>query len=162
MIRIVGEYGGTIEKNTGDGLMAYFEDGGGDPPADGCLRATSCALSLDYARASLINPIIVASNAEPLNFRITIDYGYVTIAQIGAARPFGSLVAIGATANLASKMLDAADENQILLGENVVGRLPAHWQKWCVLHKHDTGWIYRQSQAPYRFCRYSARWTGPK
>src|SRR5690242_9018684 len=26
MIRIAEEYGGTVEKNTGDGLMAYFED----------------------------------------------------------------------------------------------------------------------------------------
>ena len=25
LVRIVEEYGGTVEKNTGDGLMAYFE-----------------------------------------------------------------------------------------------------------------------------------------
>ena len=27
MIRIVNDYGGSVEKNTGDGLMAYFEPG---------------------------------------------------------------------------------------------------------------------------------------
>jgi adenylate cyclase len=31
MIRIAEEYGGTVEKNTGDGLMAYFEDESGIP-----------------------------------------------------------------------------------------------------------------------------------
>ena len=31
MVRIAEDYGGTVEKNTGDGLMAYFEDGGGTP-----------------------------------------------------------------------------------------------------------------------------------
>ena len=27
MIRVVGDYGGTVEKNTGDGIMAYFAQG---------------------------------------------------------------------------------------------------------------------------------------
>src|SRR4051812_10828059 len=27
MIRVVEDYGGYVEKNTGDGLMAYFEEG---------------------------------------------------------------------------------------------------------------------------------------
>jgi adenylate cyclase len=31
MIKIAEEYGGTVEKNTGDGLMAYFEDNSGEP-----------------------------------------------------------------------------------------------------------------------------------
>src|SRR3989442_8645607 len=30
LIRIAEDYGGTVEKNTGDGLMVYFEDGGGN------------------------------------------------------------------------------------------------------------------------------------
>jgi len=32
MIRIVEDYGGAVEKNTGDGLMAYFEDRAADDP----------------------------------------------------------------------------------------------------------------------------------
>lgn len=39
MIRIAEDYGGTVEKNTGDGLMAYFEDAGGNPPEVGTKRA---------------------------------------------------------------------------------------------------------------------------
>jgi site-specific recombinase XerD len=37
--------GDTVEKNTGDGLMAYFEDGGqqGEP---GSKRAVACALTM--------------------------------------------------------------------------------------------------------------------
>jgi class 3 adenylate cyclase len=30
MTRVAEEYGGTVEKNTGDDLMAYFEDNSGD------------------------------------------------------------------------------------------------------------------------------------
>jgi adenylate cyclase len=39
MIKIAEDYGGTVEKNTGDGLMAYFEDDGGIPKEGGCKRA---------------------------------------------------------------------------------------------------------------------------
>src|SRR5450631_1860661 len=31
MIKIAEDYGGTVEKNTGDGLMAYFESDGPEP-----------------------------------------------------------------------------------------------------------------------------------
>lgn len=97
MIRIAEEYGGTVEKNTGDGLMAYFEDNAGTQPEGGCKRSISCALTMMYTTATLINPIIRATGLEELHFRIGIDYGPVTVAQVGAARRFGALVAIGTT-----------------------------------------------------------------
>ena len=55
MIRISEDYGGTVEKNTGDGLMAYFEDGGGTPPENGAKRAVSCALTMMHTSNVAIN-----------------------------------------------------------------------------------------------------------
>jgi len=37
-VKIAEDYGGVVEKNTGDGLMAYFNDGEGTPPEGGCSR----------------------------------------------------------------------------------------------------------------------------
>jgi len=162
MIRTAENYGGQVEKNTGDGLMAYFEDNAGDPPADGCHRAVSCALTMQYATAFLINPVIRASNAGELHFRIAIDWGYVTIANIGAPRRFRGLVAIGSAANLASKMLSVGTADQIIMGEYAVARLSAARQAACVLHKADTGWIHRATGAPYRFYRYQNVWSEPQ
>src|SRR5262249_843531 len=45
MMKIAEDYGGTVEKNTGDGLMAYFEDGGYDDN-HGTKRALAAALTM--------------------------------------------------------------------------------------------------------------------
>lgn len=113
LIRIAEDYGGTVEKNTGDGLMAYFEEGGGDPPEDACKRAVAAALTMFYAKDKLINPLLSNSNIQPIVFRMGVDYGPVTVADVGAARRFRSLVAIGTTANVASKMLNRAGPNEL-------------------------------------------------
>jgi len=159
MVKIAEDYGGVVEKNTGDGLMAYFNDSEGDPPEDGCKRAVACALTMFRTNSQLISPIMRASQMQELTFRIGIDYGSVTVAQIGAAKRFGSLVAIGTTANVACKMLSVAGPSEIILGENVVRQLPAEWQQqWCLLKQQDTGWTYRSNGSPYRFFNYIGRW----
>jgi len=163
MIKIAEEYGGVVEKNTGDGLMAYFNDGEGIPPENGCKRAITCALTMMFANAHLINPIIRASNMEEFKFRIGIDYGKVTVSQLGAARRFGSLVAIGTRANIACKMLNVASENEIVIGESVKLQLPLDWQaNYVMLKQEQSGWTYRATGAPYRYYLYHGRWKQPQ
>jgi class 3 adenylate cyclase len=163
MIKIAEDYGGVVEKNTGDGLMAYFNDNEGNPPADGCKRAVAAAMTMFHTNGQLISPIMRNSQLEDFRFRIGIDYGSVTIAQIGAARRFGSLVAVGNTANIACKMLRVAGPNEIVIGENVQRQLPIFWQiQWCRLRLPNTGWIYRSTGNPYRFFTYFGRWILPQ
>ncbi len=162
MVRIVEEYGGTVEKNTGDGLMAYFEDGGGSPPEGGAKRAVSCALTMHHANEKLVQPIFEANRVPPIEFRITIDSGDVTVAKLGAPRRFNSRVAIGTTANIASKMLEFAGPSDVLLGEKAKLELPREWQlQWTRLGTLASGWVYRFTQAPYPFFRYTGRWISP-
>jgi class 3 adenylate cyclase len=163
MIKIAEEYGGVVEKNTGDGLMAYFNDGEGDPSETGCKRAVTCALTMMFANVNLINPIIRASNMEEFKFRIGIDYGKVTVSQLGAAKRFGSLVAVGTRANIACKMLSVASADEIIIGESVKLQLPIDWQtNYVKLKQEQTGWIYRATGANYRYYLYHGRWTPPK
>lgn len=160
MIRIAEDYGGTVEKNTGDGLMAYFEDNGGVPPERGCKRAVSCALTMMAARDHLISPILHASGFTPFSFRISIDYGVVTIANLGVARGFNSYVAIGTTANFAAKMLRNAGEQEIVIGQSVREQLPVDWQnQYTEIHPELTGWTYRGSGLPYLLYKYTGRWV---
>jgi class 3 adenylate cyclase len=161
MIRIAEDYGGTVEKNTGDGLMAYFEDGGGTPAESGAKRAVACALTMMDTTAWMINPVLRNSGVQAIEFRVGIDCGTVTVAKIGAAKRFGSLVAIGTTANVACKMLDVAEAGEILIGAHAFHRLPAYWQGWCRLRTLDTGWIYRLTGLPYPFYQYTGRWAYP-
>lgn len=161
MIRICEEYGGTVEKNTGDGLMAYFEDNSGDPPEAACKRAIAAALTMFYVTQNVINPVLLRSNTQSIEFRVGVDYGPVTIAQLGAARRFGGLVAIGATANIASKMLEEAGPGDLFIREDVHKQLPAGWLMFSNLAKLRTGWRYIPSGLDYSFYRYIGRWKGP-
>lgn len=162
MIRICEEYGGTVEKNTGDGLMAYFEDNSGDPPEGGCKRALAAALTMLHVTQQAINQVLVNSSVKTIEFRVGIDHGLVTIAQLGAARRFGGLVAIGSTANIASKMLDQAAPGEVLIGEEVYKRLPQPWKQFAELAKLETGWVYVASGLHYSFYKYTGRWKGPR
>ena len=159
MIRIAEEYGGTVEKNTGDGLMAYFEDGAGTPVEVGCKRAVACALTMMSANEYLIKPILDATPVPEIKFRISIDYGSVTVARLGAARRFNANVAIGATANFASKMLAHAAPGEVVIGATVREQLPPEWHKFTEYLPASTGWVYRQTGLPYPLYKYTGRWS---
>lgn len=159
MIRIAEEYGGNVEKNTGDGLLIYFNDNEGDPPENGPKRAVACALTMFAATNHLINPIIQASNAKPIEFRVSIDYGNVTVARIGAPRRFNVNVAIGTTANFASKVMRFAQKGEIVIGETAKNLLPAGWtNSWAELIPEPSGWTFAATGAPYRLYKYIGRW----
>lgn len=158
MIRVIEDHGGVVEKNTGDGLMAYFAD---EPTAKNEKRAVAAALTMFAAATHLINPILVKSNIPLLNFRICMDRGFITVARIGAARRFSGLVAVGTTANMASKMLSVAEANAILIGEKMLAGLPAEWMQFVRLHPADTGWFYRATGTAYRYWEYVGRWRLP-
>ena len=161
MIRIVEDYGGVVEKNTGDGLMAYFVRD--STPTTEQHRALAAALTMFHATTYLINPVIRASNIDELDFRICIDHGPITVAEVGAAQRFHGIVAIGTTANIASKMLSHAAPNTILLGANQCNGIPVSWRNnYLEIETLDTGWVYTKTNNPYPFYRYNGRWkTSP-
>lgn len=155
MIRIVGDYGGVVEKNTGDGLMAYFSRGGS--PGDPRQRALACAMTMFYAGDNLINPVMRRSGLVPLDFRICIDFGWITIARLGAARRFNHIVAIGSAANRTSKMLGFASGGEIMIGDDLLGGLPPEWLAYVTLAVAETAWTRPDGQA-YPFYVYDGRW----
>lgn len=159
MIRIAEEYSGNVEKNTGDGLLIYFNDSEGTPSASGAKRAVACALTMFAATKYLLNPIIQNSNAKPIDFRVSIDHGNVTVARIGAPRRFNANVAIGATANFASKVMRFAEAGEIVIGESAKNLLPESWiNSWTEVIPEPSGWIYTATDTPYKIYKYKGRW----
>ena len=159
IVRIAEDYGGTVEKNTGDGLMAYFETSTAD---EGSKRAVACALTMFDTTTSLIAPMLARANIAPIQFRVAIDHGSATIGRLGAARRFNAIVAVGTVANIASKMLSFAQAGELLIGDNVRRQLPMQWQvAWTQIIDTPTGWVYRATGLRYPFYRYTGRWTQP-
>ena len=157
MIRVVSDFGGTVEKNTGDGIMAYFARGGLAGP-DVRHRAVVCATYMFHAAEQFINPVITRSGLEPLSFRICIDQGWITVARFGAAQRFNHIVAVGSAANRTSKMLAEAGPGELMLGDSMLDGLPTHWvHDHVTLKTYDTGWNYNDGR-PYGFWLFGGRW----
>lgn len=141
--------------------MAYFIRDANDTVAPQ-QKAVAAALTMFSAAERIINPILVQSRLDPVQFRITLDHGPITVAKVGAPRGFTGIVAIGATANIASKMLSFADPGMLLLGEMVLAGLPQAWRDQFVeLKTRESGWSYTATELPYGFFVYKGRWKEP-
>ncbi len=156
-IRIIEDLGGTVEKNTGDGVMAYFVS---DSDYAWTHESRACIAALYMFRASVhaVEPIFAAHGVAPMPIRITVNTGYITVAEVGAKRGFRGVVAVGTAANVASKMLKVAQAGDLLVGENVLPGLPADWAPSMRFHSHSDQFSYRASGNAYAYYLITGRY----
>ncbi len=104
LIRKVNEYGGTVNKLTGDGLMALF----GAPVAleDAPQRAVRSSLSMHREMAKY-NESVKSKGIPPMQMRIGIHTGPVVVGSMGNDLRV-EFTAMGDTVNLASRIEGAA------------------------------------------------------
>jgi len=148
MLSVINDFGGTYEKNTGDGLMAYFGEGEKTSP-ERVKPAVEAAVVMHYVNDHLISPWFTKQNIEPVRFRIGIDCGPVTIGRVGIHGQNNSLVAIGTTANIANKLLNRIPNGGICIGDEVKNNLPNNWTSTCRQCDQSSGFVYVLNQAPY-------------
>lgn len=146
MMNIIRDHGGIFEKNTGDGLMAYF---GTETSSDeeSVRPAVEAAVLMHYVNDQLISPWLTTNGLWPVTFRVGIDYGGVTIARIGI-HGTNTFVAIGSPANIANRLLRQI-KNGICIGNEVYKHLPGNWGSTCVALPAETGYFYELTGVPY-------------
>ncbi len=148
MLSIIHDFGGTYEKNTGDGLMAYFgEDGSTE--AERVKPAVEAALVMHYVNDQIISPWLTGQNVQPITFRVGIDHGPVTVARVGIRGEKSSRVAIGTTANIACKLMNRIPNGGICIGNNVYQSLPHNWTQSCRQCDQPSGFVYIVNNAAY-------------
>ncbi len=160
MLNIVRDFGGTYEKNTGDGLMAYFGDGE-STDEERVRPAVEAATVMHCINDQLITPWLQKQNIEPVVFRIGIDVGPVTIARVGLRGEENSRVAIGTVANIACKLMKLIPEGGICIGHAAQQALPANWDRLSQLSSEPTGFVYSVTGAPYPAWELNHRLTRP-
>ena len=106
MLHVVRALRGDFEKNTGDGMMAYFKDGAESECAQ---RAVDAAVTMHCYNDQVISPRLKTNGLPEVRFRVGIETGLVTIANVGVRGDHHSLVAIGNVPNVACKLLNEPD-----------------------------------------------------
>jgi len=114
---VVQRYGGTVDKFTGDGIMAVF----GAPIAleDHAVRACLTALEIQNETETLAAEI-ARSDGVTLKLRVGLNSGQVIVGEIGS----GNLgyTAIGEQVGMAQRMESVAPPGGVMLSEST-GRL---------------------------------------
>jgi class 3 adenylate cyclase/tetratricopeptide (TPR) repeat protein len=115
MIHKVHEYGGTVNKGTGDGIMALF----GAPIAveDAPQRAIRSALAIQREMAKFSGTLKGETDIPPLKMRIGIHTGPVVVGTLGNDLRV-EFTAVGDTVNLASRMEGLAEPGTIYVTED--------------------------------------------
>ncbi len=106
LIHKVLDYGGTVNKMTGDGIMALF----GAPIAveDAPQRAIRSALAIHREMTRFSNRLKSESEIDPIRMRIGINTGPVVVGSLGNDLRV-EFTAMGDTVNLASRMEGLAE-----------------------------------------------------
>ncbi|WNG91805.1 AAA family ATPase [Mycobacterium sp. ITM-2016-00318] len=110
---VVKRLGGTVDKFTGDGLMAVF----GAPIAleDHALRACMAALEIQSGTGELATEVGDRDGIE-LRLRVGLNSGQVIAGEIGSSRT--GYTAIGQQVGLAQRMEAAAPPSGVMLSES--------------------------------------------
>jgi adenylate cyclase len=149
MLSVVKRHEGDFEKNTGDGLMAYFA---GPTLADCAKRALDAAITMHHYNDHVISPRLEGLSLPRVKFRVAIETGSVVIANVGikgGERDHRSLVAIGTTANVACKLMRLLPDGGIVLGSAARGHLTKEWQGETTLLGTLDGYVFKGTQTPY-------------
>ena len=107
MLHVVRALRGDFEKNTGDGMMAYFKDG---TESECAQRAVDAAVTMHCYNDQVISPRLKTNGLPEVRFRVGIETGLVTIANVGVRGDHHSLVAIGNVPNVACKLMNLISE----------------------------------------------------
>lgn len=110
---VVKRYGGTVDKFTGDGIMAIF----GAPAAleDHALRACLAALGIqDEVKAWA--PEVERRDGVLLQLRVGLNSGQVIAGDVGSGAP--AYTAVGAHVGMAQRMESVAPHGGVMLSES--------------------------------------------
>jgi hypothetical protein len=84
LIKIIFDFGGYVEKNTGDGLMAILGVGCDDYEISN--NTLNSITTMKYVINNLVNPYLEKENIDPIKWRFSTDLGNIYISRIGSSR----------------------------------------------------------------------------
>jgi class 3 adenylate cyclase len=132
LVQEVDKYGGTIDKFTGDGIMALF----GAPSAyeNNAERGVRAAIDMQRTVGKFAVEVKPIAGVEP-RMRIGLHTGSAIVGPVGVGQ-YMDYTAIGDTVNLARRLEEAAEPGTVLVSETV------YRQTRALFHYHNVGPIH--------------------
>ncbi len=115
MANIVERFGGFVIKNIGDSLLYYFPESSKSSTRFGFLSCIECSLTMIDSR-ELINTKVKNEDLPPLNYRVSADYGKVTIIKSDNS---STIDIVGIPVNICSKINLSAPQNGAVIGSDL-------------------------------------------
>jgi class 3 adenylate cyclase len=122
---VVGQFGGTILKTTGDGFIAYL-----DHPAfaQQCDRAIDMGLTLQRVLRDSINPALIDAGLPEIQVRVGGDCGTAQIRSLCVPLTGFTTREVASNAlNLAVKIEESAGSGEFLIGRNLYELIHVQW-----------------------------------
>jgi len=112
MAQIVEKFGGFVIKNIGDSLLFYFPDSSKSSKSYDFKNCLECGLAMIEEHEN-INKILKKEKLPSLNYRISADYGEVSIMKTNGS---SNIDVFGTPVNMCTKINHAAPKNSIVIG----------------------------------------------
>ena len=115
MANIVERFDGFVIKNIGDSLLYYFPESSKSSTRFGFLSCIECSLTMIDSH-ELINTKVKNEDLPPLNYRVSADYGKVTIIKSDNS---SAIDIVGFPVNICSKINPSAPQNGAVIGSDL-------------------------------------------
>jgi class 3 adenylate cyclase len=114
MSRIAAEYGGTVDKFIGDGMVIFFGDPHTLGPRGDALQCVRMAIAMQNAMANLQVLWRDGGTSKSFRIRIGINTGFCDVGNFGSNLRMDYTI-IGPEVNLAARLEQAAEPGGILI-----------------------------------------------
>lgn len=112
MAQIIEKFGGYVIKNIGDSLLFYFPEPSKSFQSYDFKNCLECGLAM-IEKHEIINKFLKNEKLPSLNYRISADYGEVSIMKTNDS---SSVDVFGTPVNMCTKINRAAPKNSIVIG----------------------------------------------
>jgi len=142
MASVIRQHQGYVLKFVGDAVIGYFVVAEkGISTSD---YAVNCAKSMISVIQKGINPILNQYDYPDLMVKIGVDFGQNIIVRYGANVKHSHVDLMGPAMNIAAKIQNMAEPNQILIGIDIFEGLHSDLQKeFTQINWKDDRWKYR-------------------
>jgi len=154
-------FGGYVQRLQGDGLFVYY-GGKSDVAADATKRALTATAAFTYFVQNDLKNLFLEQGVEKIYTHIGIDYGEsqdVVWAKAGLGQ-ISEVTTCSLHTSLASKMLNSAQSNGIVVGDNIINMVDAEY--FTVVSKRTNQekdrYIFQDNQRNFYYTQYDFNW----